>query len=241
MMGRNSDVIQSFWQGDTLSDMERMCILSYLKRGHPFHLYVYRAPRNCPSGTCLKDASEIMPEESVFIDVFGGFVNFSNIFRYMLLYRRGGWWVDMDTVCLRPFNFDAPYVFSSEQRGDRFSVNTTYIKSPAGSILMKACLDFAVQRGHEFIHWGELGVSLLSRMVFRYRLQRYIQRPTVFCPVSGSCVRQFIEAPGVDISSESYALHWWHELWRRNGWDQNGAYPGSIYNSIREECLAYKD
>ncbi len=41
------------------------------------------------------------------------YAGFSNFFRYKLLLDRGGWWVDADTICLRPFDFREPFVFAS--------------------------------------------------------------------------------------------------------------------------------
>ena len=34
-------IIQSLWIGQRLSDLERLCIRSFLQKGHPFHLYTY--------------------------------------------------------------------------------------------------------------------------------------------------------------------------------------------------------
>ncbi len=35
---------------------------------------------------------------------------FANFFRYKLLLEKGGWFVDSDTICMRPFDFDNEYV-----------------------------------------------------------------------------------------------------------------------------------
>ena len=38
----------------------------------------------------------------------GSYAGFANFFRYELLRKRGGWWVDLDTICLRPFPASIP-------------------------------------------------------------------------------------------------------------------------------------
>lgn len=51
-------VIQSLWIGGSLSVMEQLCITSFLKNGHPFHLYTYEDVKNIPDGTIVKDAED---------------------------------------------------------------------------------------------------------------------------------------------------------------------------------------
>jgi hypothetical protein len=172
------------------------------------------------------------------VDEFGGFVNFSNRFRYTLLYLKGGWWVDMDTVCLRPFDFPEPFVFSSETMGARILVNTTYIKSTPGAPFLKDCLDFMAWRGHEHLHWGELGVNLISRMIFRNGLEQFIQLPQIFCPVSGTELDRLISPEGYPLPEEARALHCYNELWRRRGLDKSGVFPeGSLYERLKSQYL----
>ena len=43
------------------------------------------------------------------------FLPFADIFRYKMLYMNGGYWVDLDMIALKRFNFKEPYIFSSER------------------------------------------------------------------------------------------------------------------------------
>ena len=222
-----NQLIQSLWVGEALSPMETLCIRSFLANGHAFHLYVYDHVENIPEQTIVRDANEILPKEEIYMDAFGGYVNLSNQFRYTMLYKIGGWWVDMDTVCLKPFDFEEEFVFSSETSDpfNRCLVNTTYIKSPPGAKFLKDCLDFLAYRGHENIHWGELGVNLISRMIFRNGLGKFVRLPSFFCPVSGYRLNRLIGASDEEIPESAYAIHWWHELWRRGKIDKSGQFP----------------
>jgi len=232
--------IQSLWIGKELSVMEIMCIKSYLFHGHPFDLYVYDNVKNIPEGTTIKDGNLIIPQKEIFIDDFGGHVNFSNKFRYMLLYKKGGWWVDMDTVCLKPFDFKEDFIFASESHDSfsRVGVNTTYIKSLPGAKFLKDCLDFLDVRGSENIHWGELGVNLISRMIFRNGLGKYAQPVVTFCPVSINKISSFFDETGIYLPEESYALHWWHSIWFNAGINKNGSFPvTSLYEELKSKYL----
>jgi mannosyltransferase OCH1-like enzyme len=235
------NIIQSLWVGPELGNMETLCIRSYLANGHDFHLYTFDEVRNIPEGTVVKNANDILPKEKIYRDAFGGFVNLSNQFRYTLLYKLGGWWVDMDTVCLKKFDFTQDFVFSSEfsEPTGRFMVNTTFIKSKAGAKFLSDCLDYIEIRGHENIHWGELGVNLISRMIFRNNLGEYIMLPESFCPVSPYQTKLFIHDTNYVLPEGAYAIHWWHEIWKRNNYDKNGEFPKySLYEKMKSLYLA---
>ena len=105
------DIVQSLWMGSQLSTMQKLCISSYLNHGHEFHLYTYEKVENAPVGTEIKDAREILPEIG---SEFPNYATFSDFFRYKLIYEKGNWWVDMDTVCLKPFAFNSEFVFAAE-------------------------------------------------------------------------------------------------------------------------------
>ena len=97
-------IIQSLWIGDRLSTMEKLCISSFLQNVNDFHLYTYDKVKGVPEGTVIKDANEIVPSDMIFkYKEHNSYAGFSNIFRYKLLFDKGGYWVDTDNVCLKPF------------------------------------------------------------------------------------------------------------------------------------------
>ena len=237
----NRNPIQSLWIGSSLSLMEELCINSYLANEHEFHLYTYNDISNIPYGTVVKDANSIIPEKDFFIDDFGSFASFADQFRFTLLYKLGGWWVDMDTVCLKPFDFESDFVFSSEHI-DYYNrcgvVNNTYVKSKPGAKVIKDCLDFMSYRGHEHIHWGELGITLLSRMIFRNGLEQNIKYPEYFCPVSYFHLDLLIGDANFILSENSYSVHWWNEIWRRQGINKNAKFSeNSLYEILKSKYL----
>lgn len=106
--------VQSLWVGDRLSRMEYYSIKSFLNLGYEFHLYTYNKVKNVPKGTKIKDASKIMPFDKVF-SLKKSFLPFSDIWRYKLLYEKGGYWVDLDMIAIKRFDFKEPYIFSAER------------------------------------------------------------------------------------------------------------------------------
>src|SRR5690242_16686954 len=128
--------VQSLWIGPRLSTMEQLVIRSFLANGHSFHLYTYDAVQGIPEGATVLDASRILPASRIFrCSESGSLAGFSNFLRYKLLLENGGWWVDMDSVCLRPFTFDTDYVVSSEMVSSTTVIDIAALKVPPGSPL----------------------------------------------------------------------------------------------------------
>src|SRR5208337_4992171 len=107
------DIMQSFWSGSKLGIVGRLCCASYIANGHEFHLYTYGPIEDAPIGVIIKDANEIVPQSD--LARFKLAAQFSDWFKYHLLFNRGNWWVDMDTVCLRPFDFLDETIFVEER------------------------------------------------------------------------------------------------------------------------------
>ena len=87
--GTPSQVIQSLWIGGSLSKMEQLSALSFIKRGHEYHLYTYGDGLSIPDGVVVKDASEILDRSEIFTYRNGSYSAFSNLFRFTLLERKG--------------------------------------------------------------------------------------------------------------------------------------------------------
>lgn len=109
-------IFQSLWIGERLSTLERLCLYSFIYHGHKFHLYTYDEVREVPEGVLVKDANRILPRDKIFkYKNHDSYAGFADLFRYKMLLENGGYWVDMDMVCLRPFTEQAPYLFSENR------------------------------------------------------------------------------------------------------------------------------
>jgi len=102
--------INSFWDKDKLSLMEKLTIKSFIDHGHKFCLYTYKDINYNVEGLEIKDANEIINFKDYFL--YEGFGDcpknsvggFSDIFRFFLLKKIGGWYTDMDVTCLKNFS-----------------------------------------------------------------------------------------------------------------------------------------
>ena len=118
--GSGLEPVRSLWIGESMPAAHAACIESFLRVGHPFELFTYGEVDGLPRGVRVRDAEEVVSRDRVFRygaaagESKGGLSGFSNLFRYALLLREGGYWVDCDVFCLRPFPTD-PMVISSER------------------------------------------------------------------------------------------------------------------------------
>jgi hypothetical protein len=227
--------------------MERLSISSFLKCGHEFHLYAYNDVPNAPPGTILKDAGEILPAKDVFVDkeLKSSYANFSDVFRYKLLLEKGGFWSDVDIVCLKPFDFSADFVFASEktekgsEEKSRYGiaqVNGCVLKAPAGSEIMEHCYNSSVNLSAGNHKWWELGPTILSEATRKFHLENYVLPYRTFIPVHWWDWKDLISDSlstriklKFQFRSGVHAVHLWNSMWRRADADKNHSYAHDCF------------
>jgi hypothetical protein len=251
---KGKPVVQSLWIGRELSMMEQLCSLSFLKNGHKFYLYTYHDVKNVPPGVEIKDASELINPDKIFKyqkrDTYSGF---ANLFRYKLLLEKGGFWVDTDVVCLRPFDDGSEYVFaksrSTEPSGytnGSYDMENCVIKAPAGSAIMEFCYEESLRRDPKELEFCETGPDLLETAVRKFGFEDYIASAGTYCPISyrnwsrvidGKLAVSFLEMVRFALN-RSKGLHLWNEMWRLNGVKKNALFPKyCIYERLKRRYL----
>lgn len=233
-----SKSIKSLWIGP-LSKLERMCMKSFVKQGYAFELYCYSVPDGVPAGVVIKDAKEIVPADKLI--EFQNTANFSDYFRWTVLYEKGGWWVDMDVYCLRRFNIAQEYVFSSQLTPgrDHDEPNCQVVRAAVVHSEVMRWLKERVERMDTRVNdWSELGPKGAVEAVKRFDLQKYVMPHAAFCPL------HYFEAPNNlfgygsnsnGFDSSNYGVHLWNEEIRRSGKNKEGFYPQSLYERLQRE------
>lgn len=233
----DNKVIQSLWIGNSLSVMERLSISSFLKNGHEFHLYTYGVVRGVPEGTVIKDAAEIIPLTLRDYRNFPKLAFFADMFRYKLLLDKGGWWVDTDTVCLRPFDFKEDIIVSSEavKQGGTHT-NNGNLKVPAGSPLMAWLWDTCFKKQPNEVVWGDTGPRLMEEAIKKLKMEHVVKPPETFCPVPWWEVVNLTNPEKIPtIPKEAYAVHLWNEQWQYyKECNKTVLTPGSLYAQLVE-------
>jgi hypothetical protein len=230
------DTVHSLWVGDELGPLQRLAISSFLRHGHEFHLFCYEPVAGVPDGVVVRDGKDILPANAIFRYARGGGKGsvsaFSNLFRYKLLLDRGGWWVDTDVVCLKPFDFVDTVVLASELTRERKHLAASVIKLPPGHEIARRCYDAAAASDRESLRWGEIGPKLLDRVVTELGAWEHVRDTAVFSPVPWWEWETLLGDDTAYIKEETMAVHLWHELWRRAGISKDWKFRGRFFQSL---------
>lgn len=236
--------VHCLWIGGRLSTMEILALKSHLKVGHECHLWTYGEVEGVPDGVIVEDGNQILPSSEIFVyeteEGRGSYSAFSNLFRYTVVYEMGGWWCDTDVVALKPFLFEADYVFSSEKAKEAKSYPQTascVFKCPPHSDTMKYCIDVIAGKDRSKLIWGEIGPLLISEASIMTNKDRYCLPTTAFCPV------HWFDAPKIVKGNlpipDSYGVHLWNEIWRRLSIDKDAEYaPECLYERLKNAVLS---
>lgn len=248
-----SNIMQSLWIGDKLSVMEKLSMKSFIDNGHEYHLYTYGDVEGIPEGVIVKDGNEIIDGKDIYRYKNGSVSAFSNLFRYTMLYKKGGYWVDTDMVCVKHFDIDAPYVISSEPDGNDYNKNiitSSLIKMPKGSVPAKHGID--IQLGFKKLilagkmNWGA-GPKSVKDVVKKFKLENYVLDWRFTCSCSFGDFYSIIEpnrkkrVPQVINSIDELpdcmcAIHMWNECWRFRKRDKNKKYhEDSLYEQLKRK------
>lgn len=231
-MDFSNKIIHGLWIGPRLSAIELLTINSFLYHGHEFHLWLYDTLETpLPNGVVVQNAKNILAEKYIFRyknqntsgHGQGSLAGFSDIFRYKLLYEKGGWWSDMDITCLKPLNFPQPYVFRNH---DLLRVVGNLMKCPPGSLLMKSCFEIALKQvTAENRDWLK-PVAILNDQIKKYKLLNFIKKD-ISNPDRWEIVNRY-RCFGSKIPDNYYVLHWMNEEWRSKGIDKNSVVKYSL-------------
>lgn len=242
--------IQSLWIGGQLSKVEQLCVQSFIDHGHEFHLYAYEQINNAPPGTHMHDAREIIGEDAIFTYKNGwgkGSVSgFADWFRLLMIQKNGGWWVDMDIICLKTFDFTADTIFCSSYEGEYGQlVNNCVFKAPNDSPFVTYCLDQIALIDLKTMDFGLAGPFLFQKAVKELQLESKVLPYQYFNPIAWRNVSELIlgkmsrinqikeilrpllkpgTMEGRRMEPESYTVHFWNEIWNTGKLDKNGQY-----------------
>jgi hypothetical protein len=235
-MNQDNKVVHGLWIGTKLSNLELLTLNSFVYHGHEFHLWVYEEISTpLPIGIFVRDANEIIPKEKVFrykhVNQFGHGKNsvagFSDIFRYKLLYEYGGWWVDMDVTCLKPFTLKAPYVFRSHT--DLEMVGNV-MKCPPKSELMLQCYQESVDQINEDNKDWYGPIYILNKYVKELDLELYIVDGISFPDHFG--IVNVLKNFKVELNSEYIFIHWLNEEWRNRKINKDNVRLSSVFGQL---------
>jgi hypothetical protein len=234
-------LFQSFWWGP-LSPYERLCLNSFIDRGHAFDLYTFDPNLAVPAGVQLRDAAAILDQSEFFVyengPGRGSPSAFANLFRYKLLRDKGGWWVDTDVVCLAD---DIPAYPEFFARQDDL-INAAVVYFQQGHPMMTRCFEQAKAAGRT-VRWGDTGPRLLTRVLEESGDAARALPASVCYPIHFTEVVDLFRPSATDalqarIASAQF-LHLWNEMFNQNSIQKTMQPPrGSLLRMLAERHRA---
>ncbi|MFZ0408266.1 MAG: glycosyltransferase [Cyanobium sp.] len=215
------------------------------------HLYTYGEVTGVPEGVVEISGEEILPRERVFSapGILGhSFASFADLFRLELLVQRGGWWFDMDMVCIRHLPTPQQLTFASTWEGEwgECAVNSAMWCLPGDPYLIELSLraQLIIRSGE--VAFGSLGPFLLQALIRESNLQVHVAPWTEFCPYPWRMVHR-LALPGPLAYAKDQIRMVKHVLWQRNSSAFRAGYvrPNSrtlhLYNEIWKSTNLDKD
>lgn len=236
---RSPAQLATLWIGARLGPVERACLRSALHHGHRVALYCYTAPEGVPAGIELRDATEILPESTVVRHRGGSPSLFSNRFRYELLARGLGTWIDCDLYFVAPLPEPGRTIMGEQGGG---TINSAVLRLPPDSPMLAELLALFDERavppwlawrarlaarmrliatgrsGIAQMPWGSAGPEALTWLARKHGLAGQALPSSRFYPVPWTDAAWLLD-PARPLDSvtrpDTVAVHLWNEWLRR--------------------------
>ena len=281
---RSDLLLQTFWTGKPLSRMERAALQSYVNCGYTVTIYTYNPMAEFmvqvpPSPYIIvRDARELLPESQLFQYAGRAGVGkrenayshlpFSDLFRFTMLHRNGGAWIDLDIFMTRPVPSRVlrhQYAFSSERTIQKGAykmkmpeiVDMGFIKVPGpGSKLTSWILEH-IPTGLLDLKTPFDYMNLYRKAIAALHLEKYVLPANAFLPLNWWDVKDSFAAGagkqdacykskyGVEPfcvahlkQSDVYGVHWFRAILRKKNLPYERAENRLVKDNLYERMVA---
>ena len=238
-------IVHTVWIGKRFSMLECLTVRLLQKHGHEVHLWAYEKIDNVPERVIIEDAALVMPKDTIFRyagkpfngipnDGIGSFSHWSDQFQMKLLYKYGGTYLQLDVSCLKPLDFEQPYVFFpiGEQ-----GIQTCLMKLPQGSAFAEEC-DKAL---HKEINRDTIAsldwfcsLRLITHVLRKHKLYKteFILPEKNILDLGGN-IKSGPFYENVIIPEDVCIIHWSNAT---NFENKDYPLPGSVYECLLKEA-----
>lgn len=234
--------IHALWIGSNLGKLPHCCLSSFVAQGHQVYLHTYNDINDLPKGVQLADANLIIPKNKIIKHKkTGSYALFSDIFRYELLKKVDGIYVDCDVYCTKPITIpDNGYLFGYE---DDNKINGAVLALPKNSLLLNKLIEishdsnfippwysnkvqkrlkikkmFGIAKHISDMPWGVIGPEAITYYAKHFNVDKFAQSIDIFYPVHYDCINHLLN-PNLTlqdvITHQSLCIHLYNEKLRR--------------------------
>jgi len=219
-------IVNSFFHGKKLDLLNLLTVKSFVKNNIFFNLYTYSKNITDFNDTLfsINDANEILDKKHMFkykglgdcpVNSIAGF---SDIFRFHLLQKRPGWYVDMDVTCLRDFNDidNNDIVFRPSKN---WGTVANIIKCNNQNFISKIIEEYESNITANNDLWVK-PLNILTEQIKNFNLQNFIVDKKYFGNDDPLDLMNFLEKNIYEIDSlPSHALHWCNTACTTSNWN----------------------
>jgi hypothetical protein len=189
----NDNIVHMVWIGDKLPPLAILSIKLWQRHNIIPYLWSYSSIENVPTGVVSKNASEIIPSDSMFTfqgdrenitlanDGKGSYAHWSDIFQLALLHKYGGWYSQLDVA---PLNIPINRTYYFAHHSMRGIVNTFIMKTPPNAPFIIQCLEQMNKEvnkntAHQIKCYDNM--RIIGKYIHENSLQQYVSTNTIEC------------------------------------------------------------
>ncbi len=181
--------------------------------------------------------------------------SFSNIFRFELLKKYGGWWFDADCICLKNVSDfqslvkDKEFVIGREYKDYTGSSVLFFNNTNILDVIIKEAWARIEEKNYNF-YWGEIGPNLISEIFLREDLMKKTLNEDYFYKIPADKFYLLFENKSnqLDIDNlikDSYVCHYWNEmvnraLIRKDKFPPKNSYMFNHLKTYNQDAKNYK-
>ena len=226
MIEADLPIIRSFWFGNPMNWICDLSMKSYIRQGHKFELYTYE-DFPVPKGVMIMDANKIVPESASFqmmnsVDgIRGRYSTFANIFRYKLLFDKGGVWSDLDSICIKPliFDNDIEVMFATEGSKSGIEINNCNIfVANSGNALFGKLYKSSVSKDIDSLEHLSFNKKFIIETMEEMGIDwmTYVSPKEMFCPIPWYKIHQIFSSKNefnlMGMMKNTYAIHIYNNI-----------------------------
>lgn len=215
--------IYTLWIKGELSPLNHLCIASFKANG--FSPIVYSFDDSITPDCEVRSAQELFSANEVYMyenmpDAFK-FGGIAERLKAEMLYRLGGWHIDMDVVCLKPFDFEADYVLKPHRLG----VVGNIIKAPKHSKMAEYYVKWTKSITKDNRDFERSFIGLTAAVSF-LDLGGYVVAADIFGMDEDKFYIPLLQNAGMYPTPDRYAIHFCgamehYKNYEPNSWFEN--------------------
>lgn len=249
-------VVQMLWLDKGKNEIFNLAIQSWIHHGYTIDLYTNNLKMIKSKYVNHISYKEILDLETEQV------LQFADLFRYKLLYEKGGLWADSDMIMVNDYNFNKDkYIISSEHtfKTGAFKSNADYkpnigiLKFPAKDPFLGELvkhIESTILDPDDCLQFMKIFQKKLQLKKYKF-LNKFVKEPAVYCGVPfWSCAEMYkdvglfnikygVLSPSVTmLLQNATCIHFWNNFsYNKHSIDFSSAHDDSLFSILKNRYI----